>query len=230
MTQNFQLTEGIILRAIPFRDYDQILSIFTADAGLIKVLYKGSRSKCLGVQGLGTPLTRVEVIYRETRGEIFSCHEMTLLDSFSFLRKKWLNLEVACDLLQVLLASQFVGKAAVRLYALLCFYLEKIPHTLNPWILAMSFRLKLLKHDGLMSFPFLCCECHQPLQALAFTRDSENWCLNHQPIGSLIWEQAELQLLYRLATCQSYQEIRSSEISLGLQNKVIAFFDACVKK
>ncbi len=229
MTQVFHSTEGVILRVIPFRDYDQILSIFTADAGLIKVLYKGSRGKRQRGQGMTIPLTKVEVIYREKRGEIFSCHEMTLLDSFSFLRKKLLDLEVACDLVQALLASQFLGKSATQLYALLCFYLVKIPHTVNPWILATSFRLKLLKHDGLIAFPFRCCECWQSLQGLAFTRDSESWCPNHQPVGSLIWEQAELQLLYRLATCQSYREICSNEISLGLQNKMMAFFDACVK-
>lgn len=230
MTHTFQSTEGIILRVIPFRDYDQILSIFTADAGLIKVFYKGGRGKRRSGEGLYIPLVKVEVIYREKRGEIFSCHEITLLDSFSFLRKKLADLEVACDLLQALMASQLVGKAATQLYALLCFYLEKIPSTLNPWILAMSFRLKLLKYDGLVTFPFLCCECRQPLQVLAFTREIESWCSHHQPIGSLIWEPAELQLLYRLGACQNYREIYLSEISPSLQNKMITFFDSCVKR
>ena len=106
MSQVFQCTEGVILRVIPFRDYDQILSLFTSDAGLIKVIYKGSRSKRRRGQGLYMPLTQVEVIYCEKQGEIFSCHEMVCIESFTFLRKELVFLEVACDLLQVILTSQ----------------------------------------------------------------------------------------------------------------------------
>lgn len=230
MSQAFQHTEGIILRAIPFRDHDQILSLFTPDAGMIKVLCKGSRNKRRGIQGLCIPLTKVEVVYREKRGEIFSCQELTPVDSLSFLRKELIYLEVACDLLQVIIASQLMGKAAPQLYVLLSIYLKKIPQTFNPWILAASFRLKLLKHDGLAVFPFICSDCQQFLQTAAYTQESEGWCVNHQPVGSQAWEQNELQQLYRLACCQNYREICADEISFSLQNKVAHFFDECVKR
>ncbi len=230
MSQDFQQTEGIILRAISFRDYDQILTLFTSDAGIIKVIYKGSRSKRRGVQGLCIPLTKVELVYREKRGEIFSCQEMTLVESFSYLRKKLLHLEIACDLLQALLVSQLVGKAAPRLYALLSFYLEKIPQISNPRTLAVSFRLKLLKHDGLVAFPFMCGECQQFLQTVAYTQGSEGWCANHQPNGSRVWEQQELQQLYRLAMCQNYREICAEEVSFELQDKVARFFEVCLNR
>lgn len=230
MSQDFQHTEGVILRVIPFRDYDQILTLFTQDVGIIKVIYKGSRSKRRGVQGLCSPLAKVEVIYREKRGEIFSCQEMALINPFSPLRKELHHLEVACDLLQVILASQLVGKAAPQLYALLCFYFEKIPQTLNPWTLALSFRLKLLRHDGLVAFPLVCSECRQILETDAYTYESEGWCLNHQPLGSQVWRQDELQKIYRLANCQSFREISEERISFELQNKVAAFFEACLRR
>jgi DNA repair protein RecO (recombination protein O) len=226
----WQHTEGIILREIPFQDYDQILTLFTSDAGMIKVLYKGSRSKRRGVQGLCIPLTKVEIVYREKSGEIFGCQEMTLVDSYSLLRKKLLHLNVACDLLQVILASQLVGKTAPQLYTLLSFFLEKIPQTAHPWTLATSFRLKLLRHDGLAPFPFICSECGQLLQTVAYTYASEGWCVKHQPAGCRVWEQSELQHIYRLAVCQSYREICADEISSELQNKVEDFFEACVKR
>jgi DNA repair protein RecO (recombination protein O) len=215
---------------IPFRDRDDIFFIFTSHAGLIKVLYRRGYSKYQGKLGLCTPLTKVEVIYREKKGEIFSCVEMACLDSFSVLRQRLLFLEVACDLLQVILASQFVGKPAPQLYALLCFYLKKIPQMVNPWILAASFRLKLLRHDGLIALPFTCCECRQVLQNEAFIRESEGWCIKHKPHGSGHWELSELQTFYQLAICQSYQEICVSDVSLSLQNKIAHFFDSCVKK
>lgn len=230
MSQVFQATEGIILRVIPFRDYDQILSLFTADAGLIKVLTKGSRSKRRERQGSFMPLTQVEVIYCEKKGEIFGCHEMVCIESFSTLRKELLFLEVACDLLHTISVSQFMGKASPQLYALLLFYLKKIPQTAYPWILAASFRLKLLKHDGLTIFPFICYECQQPLEKEAFIQECQSWCSYHQPKGSQVCESLELQMLYRLATSQSYQEISSCNISPHLQNQICAFFDACICK
>lgn len=230
MSQTFQSTEGIVLRVIPFRDYDQILFLFTLDAGFIKVLYKGGRGKRKGKQGFCMPLTKVEVIYREKRGEIFSCHELTCIESFSFLRQELIFLEVGCDLLQIILDSQFVGKAAPHLYALLCFYLKKIPQTANPWILASSFRLKLLMHDGLIVCPFICCECQQSLQSEAFTWDAEGWCAAHQPGRSQPWNLTELQMLYRLAICQSYQEVCSQDVLPSLQNKIIDFFNACIRR
>lgn len=229
MSQVFQSTEGIILRVIPFRDYDQILYLFTESEGLIKVIERGGRSKSRGKQGLCSPLTRIEVIYSETKGEIFNCREITCMDSFSSLRKELLFLEVGCDLLQVILSSQLIGREAPRLYALLLFYLRKIPQTAFPWVLAASFRLKLLKHDGLAVFPFTCSECQRILEQEAFIRDSESWCAHHQPSGSQAWACPELQMFYHLATCQNYSDISGYSISPWLQNQIRVFFDACIK-
>jgi DNA repair protein RecO (recombination protein O) len=229
MSQNFQHTEGIILRTIPFRDYDQIITLFTPHVGILKILYKGSRSKRRGAQGLCLPLTQVEVVYREKKGEIFACQEITLMNPFSFLRKELHHLQAACELLQVVLASQLTGKAAPALYALLCFYLEKIPCTLNPWTLTTSFRLKLLRHEGLSTIPFICSACQRLLHTVAYTHKSEAWCLDHRPTESQVWESKELEQIYRLTTCQSYREISKENISLELQKKAARFFDACLR-
>jgi DNA repair protein RecO (recombination protein O) len=230
MSQILQSTQGVVLKVIPFRDYDQILFLFTPDIGLTKLFYKGGRRKSQAGRGPGIPLTQVEVIYRETNGEMLSCYEVNCLDSFSFLRKELIFLEVACDLLQIILTSQLVGKAAPQLYHLLYFYLKKIPQTAHPWALATSFRLKLLKHDGLIFFPLICCECHQILQNEAFIRASEGWCVKHRPNETQIWNIEELEMLYLLANCQSHREICECEISSLLQNKVVNFFDACIGK
>lgn len=229
MTEIFHHTEGIILRVIPFRDYDSILTLFTPDAGIIKILHKSIRSKKGNAQGICMPLTKVEVIYRETRGEIFKCHEMALIESFSFLRKEFLDLERACDLLQIVLSSQMMGKAAPHLYALLCFYLEKISLTANPWILGASFRLKLLRHEGLATFPFICSVCQHPLHTVAHTCAAEGWCEHHHFMATHLWGQNELEQLYHLAICQSYREICQSDVFPELHNKIKSFFEECVR-
>lgn len=232
MTQAFQRTEGIILRVIPFGDYDQILSIFTQDAGLIKVLFKGSRSPRKGVQGICIPLTGVEVVYREKNSEIFACQEMDLVESYYSLRRNLLHLEIACDLLQAVGASQLVGKAAPHLYALLQIYLGKIPCTPDPRMLAVSFRLKVLLHEGLIAFPFVCCACDQIMQGGGgYHIDSEWWCAHHHQVsGGRLWSQEELELLYRLGSSRSYREIALLGVSARLYDGVVSFFDASMKK
>lgn len=230
MPKIFQHTEGIILRVIPFRDYDQILTLFTSDYGIIKLFYYGSRSKRCGVQGLCIPLTKVEVIFIEKKGEIFNCQEMSLLDSFFYLRKEIHYLETACDLLNVIAYSQLAGKPAAPLYALLCCYLQKIPFTAFPSTLAVSFRLKLLKHDGWISFPFICNECGQVLLSTAYIYNFEGWCVNHQPIGSKIMSQKDLEQVTRLATSQSFRDIRFDEVSSEIKMQVAGLFEFFTKK
>ena len=229
MSQVFQHSEGIILRVIPFRDYDNILSLLTPDAGLIKLIYHGSRSKSRGMQGLCIPLTKVEAVYREKASEIFVCEEMRLIESFSNLRQELHHLEVACDLLHVVASSQLVGKSAPALYALLSFFLQKIPLTLFPLALAVSFRLKLLKHDGILAFPFICPACGQELLSEAYPYADEVWCESHRHVGSKTWGQMELKQLYRLAEAQSFQGIQSEKVSPELYQQVSSFFDSCIK-
>lgn len=229
MSHSFQQTEGVILRVIPFRDYDQIITLFTQDIGILKVLFKGSRSKRRGVQGICLPLTRVEVVYREKNSEIFACQEMALLESYTGLRKKLNFLNVACDLLQVVAGSQLVGKPAPLLYALLLFYLEKISTISDPWVLAMSFRLKLLKHEGLITYPFFCSICRHDLWSEGYQEEGEWWCKEHQQMGSVYWHPEELQLLYQLALCQHYQELSVCQMSTCVQDKMKDFFETCLK-
>ena len=229
MSHTLLSTEGIVLRSISFKDHDQILSIFTIDAGLIKVFYNGGRGRRRGGEGGVTPLNKVEVVYRERSGEIFSCHEITVIETYSSLRKELQLLEVACDLLQAILTSQMAGKAAPQLYLLLCFYLKKIPLAPNPWILSASFRMKLLAHDGLISVPFICSVCQNHLHDFAFITADEQRCLNHQLPGDIEWLFEELQFLYRIVASQSCQEILQSQMSPALGSKICAFFDSCIE-
>ena len=224
MSHIIHSTEGIILRVIPFNDYDQIASIFTPEVGLIKILHKGGRNKHRKEKISCMPLMRVEIAYREKKGEIFACDALHCIEMFPLLRTDLPSLETACDLLQVILDSQLMGKGAPQLYALLCYYLKKIPQTTHPSLLSASFRLKLLKHDGMVSFPFICCECRQFLQNEAFIRDAEGWCAVHRPPGSECWNSKELQIIYQLAEGQSYKEMCSVDMSPELHSKIALFF------
>jgi DNA repair protein RecO (recombination protein O) len=228
MSETFHRTEGIILRIFPFRDYDQILVLFTQDAGIIKLIYKGSRSKKRGVQGICMPLTRVEVVFKEKQSELFVCQEMALLDSYRSLRKQLAYLEAGCDLLQLLYTTQLVGKPAPQLYALLKFYLEKIPYS-HPELLTTSFRLKLLKHEGLITFPLQCGQCQEILLTEAYFHQGELFCHAHQ-IPGLFLQEIEVDLLYALTECQRFQDLIQIPFLLDYKIKIDRFFKARIQE
>jgi DNA repair protein RecO (recombination protein O) len=122
-----------------------------------------------------------------------------------------------------------MGKSAPQLYSLLCYYLKKIPQMANPWLLAASFRLKLLKHDGLARFPFKCSECGKCLDDEAFIYGSEGWCRAHHFEKSQTWDSIELQTVYHLANSQSFKEICLLDVQPKLQGKITVFFKACLQ-
>jgi DNA repair protein RecO (recombination protein O) len=198
MVQELLCTEGMILRAASFRDYDQILTLFTPDRGILKLFCKGNKKK-RRLQGAYMPLTRVEVVYKEKNSDLFACEDVALLQSYHSLRENLPALQAACDFLQALYQSQVVGKEAPQLYNLLTFYLDKLNQIPDPWILALSFRLKILKHEGLLSFT--------PL------------------METMPFDDEELQLLQLLTLCKSYIQLTQVILPSGFAAKVNLLFN-----
>ena len=143
-------TEGIIIRAFPFHEYDRIVSLFTPKEGLIKLFVKGAYQTKKGHGGRTSPLNVVEAIYQQKKSELLPCRDIEVINSHSKLR---LNLEVldsACDMLQTVLSTQYPGKASPDIYHLLLNYLEWLPEMEQPQFLSTSFRLKTLRQEGLL--------------------------------------------------------------------------------
>lgn len=224
MDQPYQSTEGIVLRATPYRDYDQIVTLFTATAGLLKIICYGSRSQKSKWRSLCQPLTHVELLYREKRGEIFECRDLSLIDSQDALKQEFQYIEAACDLLQALYSTQMLGKEAPQLYALLIFYLKKIPLIEDPWILALSFRLKLLKYEGLLNCPFICQHCQLSLFRAGYFSESDWYCVEDKRGDALFFSEEELELIYLLALCQKYADLTLIVLPKELKAKILRFF------
>jgi len=224
----YQKTEGIILHLIPFGDSHQIVILFTLHAGLMKVMCYGSRSSKSKWHGLCRALTQVEIIYREKNSEIYECRDLTLIHSFDNLKQEYQQLEAACDLLYCLNRSQLVGKTAPKLYALLIYYLSKISQIHEPWILSLSFRLKLLRHDGLLDYPFICQVCEESLLLNAFYAQNEAFCAKHACENSLFFAEEDLHLIYALTACPHYSGLTKLHLSAEIKSKVFALFEDCL--
>lgn len=150
MTREIHTTEGIVIQAVPFRDYDKILTLFTLDAGIIKLFCKGYKKP--GKSGsISSLLSRIEVSYQEKNSELFFCEEMTLIDTYQSLRLKLPTLTAACELLRLVQISQLVGKPAPALYQLLRFFLARMPESQDTQVIVITFMLKILRHEGILA-------------------------------------------------------------------------------
>lgn len=156
-------TVGLLLQSIPYLGKSQILKVFTPDQGLIALF---SRKTTL------TPFLLAEWVFRKSSKEMHSLQECTLIDPLFSLKSSYSTLSCAGCIAQDLLRTQLPQKKAPELFDLTLFYLQKL--TLAPELLAASFRLKLLWHEGLLSEeidPSFTAPEWDQVQTLAFSRD-----------------------------------------------------------
>lgn len=219
-------TEGIVLNAIPFRNYDCILTVFSPLQGLIKFFFKGAYSQKKGNgSGTTTPLSIVEIVYTKGRGDLHLCAEISVTDHNLALRNNLSVLEAACDMLQSISATQQPDKPAPELYRLFCMYLEKLPQISSPQILSSSFRLKLMRYEGVLAFLSHCSECSEMLND-TWIHAGEAYCSSHTPPEALFLTKEERSLVERLAFCRDFGLLAETELTLPLVKKIGCLFDS----
>ncbi|MFT4554518.1 MAG: DNA repair protein RecO (recombination protein O) [Chlamydiales bacterium] len=221
--------EGIIIHTLNFRDYDRIVTAFTLNSGLIKLIVKGANRPKNSLHSLTSPLTRVELIFAPAKGELHRFHEGSVLNFYLSFRKDLKLLDLACSLTQVIKNSQLLGKPSPMLYQLLARYLEYLPKIEDPSKLLSSFRMKTLRHDGLLFFRDRCNVCENVEETL-FLAHGETFCQKHSPRNALEVSKSENQTLQYLAFCRSISELKSVNVSVSLEKTIEKLFDRALEK
>jgi DNA repair protein RecO (recombination protein O) len=227
MTQAQTHTEGIVLRITKYGEGDQIASLFTADHGLIKLIVKGGLSIRRKQASPLSPLTRVEVLYKNGKSELHVCTEATPLERFQREEQSYAQLEAACLLARAIDQSQLLEKPAPQLYALLITYLRGLQHSpqCDAWV--SSFWLKILKHDGLLDTLEHCTACSEVLVGACIAK-GECYCPAHRPLGAQAFSADELTTLQRLLHARSTQVIAETVLTRTLTEKVRVLFEQCI--
>lgn len=167
-------TEGVIIRGIPFKDYDCILSLFTPNDGLIKLFVKGAYHSKNGKGSLIAPLSQIEAVYTKKQSELLNCYEIAMVNPHHHVRQNLSMLEAACEMLKAIESTQLPAKAAPDLYRLFLIYLKKLPEASDPTCISSSFHLKTLSHEGLLASNALfkmAAEERELIEVLALCRD-----------------------------------------------------------
>lgn len=217
-------TEGIILRSIPFKDYDQIITVYTPDCGLLSAIVKAARSRRLALSSAISPLNRVDLVLKSGRQDLHTCREIAVLDHHLSLRENSERLRGACDLAQAIRTSQLPEKPSPELYHLLQKMIARISESPSISSLVASFRLKIARHDGLLHLSPRCSTCQAELEDPHFFK-GEPFCRAHCPTGGMRFAKEGFESLKRLAEPRRFQEIESVPVPQELAINVKSLFE-----
>lgn len=215
-------SEGIILSSLKFRDYDEIITLFSKEEGLIKLIVKKSYTKKEGYGSKTGPFIQAEFIYSKGKSEIFSCQEVSVLNYNLSLRNRYLNLQAAAAMANAIIQSQCALKPAPLLYKLFTTYLNAIDSFPQPDTLALSFGLKLLRHEGIFDIASHCQVCQQELSEVHLLGDYA-FCKSHAPKEAIALTSLEVKTIYELAFSRSLDQLKEICCEKSPSNKIQMF-------
>lgn len=144
-------TPAIILRSIPFKDHQKIVTAFSKELGMISMIIKGLSSKKLFKRPFCESFCEVELVLSKKNGDLFTFQEGSIIDLHLPLRDHLQSLSTASSMVKAILESQLPEKPAPLLYALFSTCLYQIPTFLCQNTLLACFYVKILKHEGIFS-------------------------------------------------------------------------------
>lgn len=214
-------TEGIVLRSFDYQEHERIITLFTAQMGLITLIVKGINKKNSHLFTLTTPFCLGEYVFTRGRSDLYKYLDGTYLDYLP-LRENLIHLRAAIAITKALCNSQLPGKAAPKLYALTMTYLRQIPLFTDPAPLIASYHLKLLKHDGLTHLRIPCSHCAQESSHI---HKGESLCYRHAVSNeSFFFTKDEWEILMGLQDTRQFKDLQLLPVGPLLQEKIENYF------
>ena len=221
--------KAIVLRAVPFKDRQSILTLLSEEKGIVSMIVKGLSKSRPHLVACINPLCEAEFIYTEGRSDLLKCLDASVIDTHFPLREKYSYLQQGMQLAKILLQSQCPGKATPSLYALLSRFLKQIPSFKEALpSLSSSFLLKLLKHEGLLQLDPSCSVCCE--QREVYSYGGEIYCKRHAPSGSFSFSEREWKILELLADASSFQVLREIPLENAFREKIELYFQTRIKQ
>ncbi len=216
-------TSGIVLKNYPFKENYRFVLVFTKDLGLLKFMIKGLGIKKSRLITLTSPLTHIEFSYTPARtGDLHFFNDISLINAFDKLKTEYTLLEGAGKMLRALIDSQMPAVPAPKLFDLFCMYLNRLNSDAEMRAISMSFYLKILLHEGLLSLDEMCSNC-------SGNRPSTFWqqqpvCQACAPQSVLSFSEPEWQAMSSLATVKKFSDFSAIHIPPNLEEKIRDFF------
>jgi DNA repair protein RecO (recombination protein O) len=158
-------TEVVVLRSLRFAEADRILHLYTHDAGRVGAIAKGARKTRSRFGGRLEPLSHVELVLHQGRGELQTVTGASLVRPHSAIRDDPGRLAVGLIGAEAVLRLFPEQERNVRVFTALTRFLDLLDETdvgrarpeLDP--LGLAFQLKLLWLAGYLPHMGSCVEC-----------------------------------------------------------------------
>jgi DNA repair protein RecO (recombination protein O) len=158
-------TEAVVLRSFRFGEADRVLHLYTLDRGRVGAMAKGIRRTKSRFGARLEPLSHVEAVLHQGRGELQTVTGVDLVRSHRGAREQPYRLGVALVGVEAMLRLFTEEEANERAFTALTRFLDLAdglgPRTSLPSIdpLALAFQLKLLWLSGYLPHLTSCAEC-----------------------------------------------------------------------
>ena len=153
--------EAVVLRSIRFGEADRILHLYTAERGRVGAIAKGARRIRSRLGGRLEPLSRVNLVLHEGRGELCTITQADTVHAHPALRERRASLERGSQACEAVLRLLDSGEANRPAYNLLCHelgLLDAQPESATR-AQALAFRAKLLLAAGFAPELAACASC-----------------------------------------------------------------------
>jgi DNA repair protein RecO (recombination protein O) len=158
-------TEAVILRSLRFGEADRVLHLYTLDRGRVGAVAKGVRRTKSRFGGRLEPLSHVELVLHEGRGELHTVTGVELLRPHHASRDDRYRLHVGLIGLEAMLRLFPDQEQNARAFEAVTKFLDALDETpprrerpgLDP--LALGFQLKLLWLSGYLPHVTSCVNC-----------------------------------------------------------------------
>ncbi len=168
---------GITVRAVGYKENDEILTVFTLEKGIITVSAKGIRKVNAKMKALKEPFCFAETVLAEKSGR-YTATEVQTIDTFFSLRtdiKKYYLGTVALDYTNVFLRE---GMENPVYFDLLVNYLKDLTYTdINGVDLLCKFLYQALKISGYFVSLTACGRCGEVIKNKVYLSLTEGFCV-----------------------------------------------------
>jgi DNA repair protein RecO (recombination protein O) len=154
-------TEAVVLRSIRYGEADRVLHLYTAERGRLGAVAKGVRRVRSRMGGRLEPLSRVQLVLHEGRGELCTVTQVDTVHAHALLRERRASLEragQACEAVLRLLDSAEPNRPAYNLLCNELALLDADPAAATR-AHALAFRMKLLLAAGFAPELASCASC-----------------------------------------------------------------------
>lgn len=198
---------GITLKVTPYLESKSIIHLFSRQYGILSIFARAPEKRNIYRNAIASPLMRGKFFIRHKNYSACSLYDAHLIDAYLEIRANLHKLRAAFQILHALEKTQIIEHPAPQLYISTEIYLRKLKTFPDPKVLASSFQMKLLYHEGLLP------KLQREYRSLITHFTDSEWNFLHQ-----------------LRAARSFQDLRTLTISELLYHKVNQFFQAIAKE